>query len=177
MKFPEDKAAKFQMLLMLFLIIALASSFAGAAYFAISVAVLGGACLLYAQGLQKPEQGTARLLVAAFAAFACFAYYAREAASDPLQLLAAFPALIAGFAAFFVVLKLYVIPWKVDCTVLGYSNGLAIVQTRTGIASTLPPGRHVVESRPVKAGAKAVLVLKKSVFGQGTPERLEIIRR
>ncbi len=173
---PKDDVSRLQLALLLFLSATLFSTFLGAAAFIASFLLLGAFNLLLIGKIRPQEKKTARVLLAAFSAFSMLAFLARRLAGDSALSLLVFPALTLAFLAAYLALRLFAIPWKVECRVLGYSNGLAIVETGPSLSSTLQPGRHVIESRPVKAGRTGFLVLRKSVFGPGKPERLVITK-
>jgi hypothetical protein len=172
--FPKDRVAKFQGLLLIFLGISLSASLLGTVPFAIAFAALGASAVAYSFRLQKNERPAALLLVAAFAFFSIVAHWMRLSIGNPFDMLLSFPALALGFLAFFIILKLAVMPWEAECEVLGYSEGLAIVQTKPSIAGILQPGRYVVDSEPVRRGQRGRLILKRTLFGQPTPKSLEI---
>ena len=173
---PNDDVSRLQLALLLFLSVTLFSTFLGAATFISTFLLLGAFNLVLMGKLRQQERKTARVLLAAFSAFSILAFLARQFAGDSMTSLLVFPALTLAFLIAYLALKIFAIPWKVECKVLGYSNGLAIVETGPSLSSALQPGRHVVESRPVKAGRTGFLVLRKSVFGPGKPQRLEITR-
>jgi hypothetical protein len=170
--------AIFQATLLLFIVSTTFFSTLGLAPFAVAFALLGGLSAAFARNLPPSERRTGGYLLAAFAFFSLVVMAAWQfVPADPMSSFLILPLLTLLFFAAYLSLKLLVLSWEVECTVLGHSNGLAIVQTQPSLSSSLPSGRYVVESRPVKAGRRAVLVLQKSLFGPGKPLRLEIRAR
>lgn len=166
MKFlPTDDISRFQAFALLFLVAALASTFMGAVAFGITVALFAVLCFFLARSLAQEQRKQAYALFLVFALFGVGALAAGNIISSPGQALAAMPFLMLGFLALYAVVKLYVVNWDVECKVVGYSEGYAIVDVAPSVLSAIPVGILAVKSRPVAKGKKARIVFERKLFG------------
>jgi len=169
---PKDEVSRFQLFLLLFLLSSLSATFLGAWVFAAVVVVFGAMCIFFARRLPRSQTGQAYALFGAFGLFSLVALLARQYATTPLAALVVFPAMAAGFALLFVLAKLFLVPWKVECRVIGYSEGYAIVETQPQVCASLAPGVYAIRSGPVRKGQRCFVTVERSVFGQGKPKGL-----
>jgi len=166
MKFlPADDITRFQLFSMLFLVAALASTFISAAAFAVTFALFAPLCVLISKPLVQAQRKQAYALFGIFAIFGAGALVAGKMMSSPSQALGAMPFLGLGFLALYVIVKRYVVDWRADCKVIGYSEGYAIVEVAPSVMSAIPAGIIAVKSRPVAKGKKAHIVFERRLFG------------
>jgi len=171
---PADDITRFQMFSVLFLVAALASTFISAAAFAVTFALFAPLCVLISKPLVQAQRKQAYALFCIFALFGAGALAAGKLVSSPSQALGTMPFLALGFLALYVIVKLYVVDWRAECKVIGYSEGYAIVEVAPSVLSAIPAGIIAVKSRPVAKGKKARLVFERKLFGSATkPTALE----
>jgi hypothetical protein len=172
--FPTDDVSRFQLFALLFLVSILASTFIGAAAFAATLVLFGTVCFFLSRPLARPQRNQAYALFCVFGLFGLGALFGSQLMTSPGQALGIMPFLVAGFAALYAAVKLYVVSWDVECKVIGYSGGFAIVEVAPSVLAAVAPGIHVVKSGPVTKGRKARLVFERKLFGSASkPARLE----
>jgi hypothetical protein len=165
---PTQDTPRFQMFAVLFLVSILASTFISTVAFVAVLAVFCVICYAIAKGLSPGQRNQAYALFFVFSLFGLGALLANQAASSPGQALGILPLLLLGFLALYVIVKLYVVSWEAECTVIGYSEGYEIVEAGQSILSVVRPGIHAVKSRPIAKGARARLVFSRTLFGSAS---------
>ena len=166
--FPTDDVSRFQLFSLLFLVSILASTFIGTVAFAATLALFCVLCFLLSRGLAPEQKNQAYALFCIFGLFGAGTLLASQATYSPAQALGVLPFLVTGFLVVYAIVKLYVVRWDVECKVIGYSGGYAIVEVAPSILAVVPPGTHVVKSRPVAKGKKARLVFGRKLFGSAS---------
>jgi hypothetical protein len=170
---PSDDVPRFQLLSVLFLVSILSSVLISDAAFALSFIVFWAMCILLAGGLRPTQQAPAYLLFGAFSLFGIAALIMRNYAKTPPELLFALPVMAIGFFLLYVIFKAFLVPDRVECKVIGYSDGYAVIETYPAILSVLPPGTYAVRSGPVKKGKAGFAVVGRKIFGSAQkPRRL-----
>ncbi|MFA6329133.1 MAG: hypothetical protein WCX64_00420 [Candidatus Micrarchaeia archaeon] len=173
--FPTDDISRFQAFSLLFLVALLASTFIGTVAFGVTLALFAVLCISLSRPLSAPQRRQAYALFCVFALLGAGALAAGNVISSPEQALGFMPFLAIGFLALYVIVKLYVVSWEVECKVVGYSGGYAIVDVAPSVLSVVPAGILAVKSRPVAKGKKARLLFKRKLFGSAPrPSGLEI---
>lgn len=173
--FPHDDVSRFQLFSLLYLVSILASTFIGTAAFCAALALFACLCYAITRPLEARQKRQAYLLFSVFSLFGAGALAAGGLVTSPVQALGLLPFLVAGFLAIYVAIRLFVVEWKADCKVIGYSEGYAIVDVQPSILSIVPAGVVAVKSRPVAKGKKARLVFGKKLFGKpANPTGLEL---
>jgi len=165
---PADDISRFQMFSVLFLVSILASTFIGEAAFAVTLLVFAALCAIISRPLEDGQRRQAYALFGIFALFGAGALVAGKIMSSPSQALGAMPFLALGFLALYVIVKLYVVDWRAECKVIGYSEGYAIVEVAPSVMSAIPAGIIAVKSRPVAKGKRARLAFERRLFGPAT---------
>ncbi len=164
MKFlPTGDVARFHAFALLFLVSILASTFIGALAFGITLALFAAICFFLTRPLATTQRRQAYALFGVFTLLGAAALAVVNLAFSPQQALGAVPFLVIGFAAIYAAVKLYVVSWEMECKVIGYSEGYAIVDVAPAVLAVIAPGVIAVKSGPVAKG-KAKLVFKRSLF-------------
>jgi len=172
---PTDDVSRFQMFSLLFLVSILASTFIGAAAFCAVLLLFAILCFFISQPLAPAQRRQAYVLFGMFSLFGAGALFAGGIVASPVQALGILPFMVLGFLALFVAVKLYVVEWKAECKVVGYSEGYAVVEVAPAILCVVPAGKVAVKSKPVAKGRRARLVFERKIFGSATkPIGLEL---
>jgi hypothetical protein len=173
--FPRDDVSRFQLFSILFMVSLLASAFISDAAFAITLLLFWGLCVSFVNGLPKSQKTPGYSLFAVFSLFGISALLMMDYVKTPSDLLLAIPVMAIGFLVLYVIFKAFLVQSKVECKVLGYSEGYAIIETYPTIISVVPPGTYVVKSGPVRKGKTGFAVVDRKIFGPAPkPNRLEM---
>ncbi|MFA5246313.1 MAG: hypothetical protein WC408_00295 [Candidatus Micrarchaeia archaeon] len=165
---PKDDVSRFQVFAILFLASCLASTFISLIAFVVTLVVFSALCIYFAKPLPQNQRGSAYVLFGIFSLFGIGTLIAGQAASNMSDLIVVLPSMAVGFLVIFVIVKMFLVPWKVECKIIGYSEGYAIVETKPTVLSVLAPGVYAIKSKPVRKGALMRLVMEHKLFGAST---------